>query len=106
MARDEAISTLQAYTFTGRQTLNRSDVYRLVRLTTRSWVQIQQKQSEQVTVILRHLVKGFPWPIRGNRNVGNSYLPHAHAVLEFKDEHPNKNAYYLYNTGLPKGVHC
>ncbi|KAK7959729.1 TPR-like protein [Apiospora aurea] len=87
MDRDEAISTLQAYTFIiDRGTLDRFDIHRLVRLTTRNWVQIQGKQSQQVTDIVRQLSEKFPWPKHENRDMWTWYLPHAQTVLVLRDE--------------------
>ncbi|KAK7927856.1 hypothetical protein PG985_004854 [Apiospora marii] len=67
MERDEATSTLQAYTFVmNRGTPYRFDIHRLVRLATRNWVQIQGKQSWQVTDISRQLSEKFSWPEHEN----------------------------------------
>lgn len=104
MARDEAISTLQGYAFITHQgTPDRFNVHRLVRLATRSWVQIQQKQSEQVADILQHLVKEFPRPMHENRNVWSSYLPPAQAVLEFRDECPGKDFFLTLQYSVAEG---
>lgn len=87
MERDEAISTLKAYAFiSNRDTSDRFEIHRLVRLTMRNWLQQQGQQSQQVTETILHLAEEFPWPRHENRNIWTSYLPHAQSVLGFRDE--------------------
>ncbi|KAK1656895.1 hypothetical protein BDP55DRAFT_596875 [Colletotrichum godetiae] len=86
MNADEAISTLIAYAFIlQRDTADRFDIHRLVRLVMRNWLREQGKEEEQVTETIYWLCERFPWPNHRNKDVWMAYLPHTQAALQVRD---------------------
>ncbi|KAK1656993.1 hypothetical protein BDP55DRAFT_43077 [Colletotrichum godetiae] len=86
MNADEAISTLIAYAFIlQRDTADRFDIHRLVRLVMRNWLREQEREEEQVTETIYWLCERFPWPKHDNRKVWMAYLPHAQAALQVEN---------------------
>ncbi|KAK1641365.1 kinesin light chain [Colletotrichum phormii] len=86
MNADEAISTLVAYAFIlQRDTADRFDIHRLVRLVMRNWLREQGKEEKQVTETIYWLCERFPWPKHDNREVWMAYLPHAQATVQVRN---------------------
>ncbi|KXH58327.1 hypothetical protein CSAL01_13102 [Colletotrichum salicis] len=86
MNADEAIGMLIAYAFIlQRDTADRFDIHRLVRLVMRNWLREQGREEQQVTETIYWLCERFPWPKHDNREVWVAYLPHAQAALQVQN---------------------
>nr|XP_036586704.1 uncharacterized protein CTRU02_03292 [Colletotrichum truncatum]KAF6797261.1 hypothetical protein CTRU02_03292 [Colletotrichum truncatum] len=93
MDADEAISMLMAYAFIQkRDTANRFDIHRLVRLIMRNWLRERGKEEDEVTETIYWLGKRLPWPDHLNREVWLAYFPHAQAALQVQDRCTDEEA--------------
>ncbi|KAJ6438980.1 fungal specific transcription factor domain-containing protein [Purpureocillium lavendulum] len=83
---DEAIGELRAYAFiTHRASPESYDMHRLVRLAMRNWLSQERQLIGSFKDVVHQLHNAFPMPNHQNRETWVTYLPHAMAVLEFRD---------------------
>ncbi|KAI1330254.1 P-loop containing nucleoside triphosphate hydrolase protein [Xylariaceae sp. FL0255] len=82
----EAVSTLHTYAFiTKRDASNSINIYRLVRLATRNWLQEKGEWQQWTSDAVYQLAVKYPLPERENRETWIKYLPHGQAVLDIDD---------------------
>ncbi|TLD08495.1 uncharacterized protein PgNI_07318 [Pyricularia grisea] len=99
----ETVNILKRYTFVlDRGTVNRFDIYRLVHIAIRNWIQTQGDLGKQITKVICQLSEKFPWPTHKTRDVWTSYLPHTQTVLEFRGHYIKKEILELLQHNVAK----
>ncbi|RYP92365.1 hypothetical protein DL770_001567 [Monosporascus sp. CRB-9-2] len=90
---DEAIGILKGYAFiSDRDNPDAFDIYRLVRLAMRNWLQKNGEWQEWSINVIQQFAGKYPYPEHKNKDVWMTYLPHGQAVIALREGSVAKEA--------------